>query len=245
MLNSSGIWRGAAGRLRPRALLAALVVCALLSACGPDASVATSTAAPTSTLSASDTPLPSATPSVTSTASPRPPTATASRTPRPSQTPRPTGTPTEAASDTPEANTTPEASATSAVAATLAPATLPPATAESGDFAPVTNSFWDISLVSYTPTNCSNTRQTPYGLVLIAPADGGLLWNDQGPDDYVMSRLQTNVYQYAGPTLAGDGSLTLGVTFTDARNLAMTRVFAPSAEPDCRHTYAFQGVFVR
>jgi hypothetical protein len=90
---------------------------------------------------------------------------------------------------------------------------------------------------------CSGTILAPYGPVIIRPNASGLGWVNTANEEYTLTRLGLNVYQYAGATTRGDGIVTIGVTFTSATTFNMSRVFAPSAEPGCTHTYAQIGTF--
>jgi hypothetical protein len=90
---------------------------------------------------------------------------------------------------------------------------------------------------------CSGTVLAPYGPVIIRPNASGLGWVNTAQESYTLTRLGPNLYQYSGPTTLGNGTVTIGVTFTSATTFDMTRVFAPSAEPGCTHTYFQTGVF--
>jgi len=90
---------------------------------------------------------------------------------------------------------------------------------------------------------CSGTILAPYGPVIIRPNLSGLGWVNTANEDYTLTRLGPNVYQYSGNTTRGDGLVTIGVTFTSATTFNMSRVFAPAAEPGCTHTYAQTGTF--
>jgi hypothetical protein len=104
---------------------------------------------------------------------------------------------------------------------------------------------WNTALVggdNQTGT-CSAAANAPYGLILLTPGDGTLAMHNTVPEDYVLSRLTANTYQYSGPSAIGDGTLTLDVRFTSATTLEMTRSFLPSAEPGCTHQHHYTGVF--
>jgi len=82
-----------------------------------------------------------------------------------------------------------------------------------------------------------------YGLVQITPGEGGLEWKNQEPTPYLMQRLATNQYQYAGPNSINDGVVTMTLTFVDDKTLTMVREFTASAEPGCTHKHDYAGVF--
>lgn len=204
------------------------------------ATTVTATRAPT------NTPRPTVTnlPTVTAT---RPPT---SATPRPSPTRRrPTATqpPAAATGPTLTATVTAEPGLTVTMTSTATtpvetPAT--PATQTSGDFAPTEPGRWQTS----TPTDqmsggCSTSVLAPYGPAIVRPVEGGLSWYNTAQEDYLLARQVPNVYAYAGPTTRGDGTVTLEVTFSSATTLNMTRIFVPSTEPGCTHTYQQTGTF--
>ena len=66
---------------------------------------------------------------------------------------------------------------------------------------------------------------------------------NQEPTPYTMSRVRANVWQYAGPTSVGDGTVTMVVQFTSAIKLKLTRTFVSTAEPNCTHVHTYTGDF--
>ena len=194
-------------------------------ACAPNPAPGTSTPLP---------PTATASPTHTATLAPSA-TATTTTTPAPSSTV--TQTPT---AEPPTSTATPSATATETPTAT---ATTPPSAPGGGDFAPTSPGRWDTSTPVDNAAGCSSTILAPYGPVIIRPNASGLGWVNTANEDYTLTRLGPNVYQYSGNTTRGDGLVTIGVTFTSATTFNMSRVFAPSAEPGCTHTYAQTGTF--
>ena len=90
---------------------------------------------------------------------------------------------------------------------------------------------------------CSNPVNPVYGLVQITPQGNSLVWKNQEPTPYTMSRVRANVWQYAGPTSVGDGTVTMVVQFTSAIKLKLTRTFVSTAEPNCTHVHTYTGDF--
>ena len=211
------------------AWLACLLAVAALTACSPaplpQPASTPMPASPTVAPSATHTPSPA--PS-TATETAEPATATASATARPSQT--------RAASATPTATTA--ATSTSTVAPTAT-------TAGSGDFSPTQAQVWNTAVVGgdNTTGSCAATANAPYGLVLLTPGAGTLAMHNTVPEDYVLTRLGDNAYQYSGASALGDGTLTLDVRFTSATTLSMSRVFVSNAEPGCTHQHNYTGTF--
>ena len=213
------------------ARLAALLAAVWLAACAPPPPASTRvppTVAPTQTAAP-----------VTTTAAPtdtaEPPTATASPVPATS-TPRPTRT--RAASATPAATDTVAAATAAATTAVASPV-------PAGDFSPTQPQVWNTTVVGgdNQTGSCSATANAPYGLILLTPGEGTLALHNTVPEDYVLSQLAPNTYQYAGPAYLGDGNITLDIVFTSATTLEMTRTFAPSAEPGCTHQHRYTGQF--
>ncbi|MEK6573672.1 MAG: hypothetical protein AABZ58_05090, partial [Chloroflexota bacterium] len=194
---------------------ACLLILALTAGCASPAAPA-STATPT-------TPTPTATAAPTDTDTPVPPTATRTAT----HTPTPTPTDTPVPTDTP----TP----------TKAAATL------SGEFTPKVASLWDTpeSQDIMTGTCTGGPIRLAYGYVQIAPQGDTLTWLDQASALYTFFRTGPNTfyYSYSGPTLNGDGTVTMTLRFTSATTLVMQRVFTPSSDPACQHTHNYTGQF--
>ncbi len=90
---------------------------------------------------------------------------------------------------------------------------------------------------------CSNPVNPVYGPVLVTPQGNSLIWKNQEPNPYTMSRVRANLWQYAGPTSIGDGTVTMVVQFTSPTTLILTRTFVSSAEPNCTHVHTYAGVF--
>jgi len=196
------------------------------------------------------TPIPTATIAVTAT---RPPTAAAS--------PTDAATATLAASATPAASSTGAASATSATTATAvasataaasatvaasATAAAPTARPTAADFTPQQTSVWDTELSPNTDNmqgTCSNPVNPVYGLVQVTPQGNTLVWKNQEPAPYTMTRVRASVWQYSGPTSVNDGTVTMVVQFTSATTLKLTRTFVSAAEPNCTHVHTYNGVF--
>ena len=199
---------------------------------------------------ASAAPAPTATPSQAPTAvltATTPPTRAPSATAAVSATSRPTemASPTPAASSTPTAaaSATPAASATAAASPTPLPPTAKPTAAE---FTPQVVSVWDTELAPAADQmqgSCSGPVNPVYGLVQITPQGNTLLWKNQEPAPYTMTRVRANLWQYSGPTSINDGTVTMVVQFTSSTTLLLTRTFVASAEPNCTHVHTYTGVF--
>ena len=195
--------------------LVPLAILALATAC---AAPVTPTSTPTPT-----TPAPTATAAPTDTDTPVPPTATRTAT----HTPTPTPTDTPVPTDTPTA--------------TKAAATL------SDDFTPKVASVWDTPEPDdiMTGTCTGGPIRLPYGQVLITPQGDTLTWLDQALALYTFFRTGPNTfyYSYSGPTLNGDGAVTMTLQFTGPTTLVMQRVFTPGSDPACQHTHNYTGTF--
>jgi hypothetical protein len=129
-----------------------------------------------------------------------------------------------------------------AASATAVPPTPKPTAA---DFTPQLVSVWNTSLVGADTMQgtCSNAVKPVYGLVQITPQGSTLIWKNQEPAPYTMSRVRVDVWQYSGPTSVNDGAVTMVVQFTSATTLQLTRTFVASAEPNCTHVHHYTGVF--
>jgi hypothetical protein len=79
--------------------------------------------------------------------------------------------------------------------------------------------------------------------VQITPLEDGLEWKNQEPKPYPMSRLETNLFRYAGPNSINDGVVTMTVTFKDDKTLTMLREYEANAEPGCTHRHEYTGEF--
>ena len=114
-----------------------------------------------------------------------------------------------------------------------------------GDFTPKVRSVWNTSVgLDQMTGNCPKGSMLPvYGLVQITPNGNTLSWKNQEPAPYTFKRLQTNVFQYAGPTAIKDGVVTMTLKFLDEKSLEMNREFVSTADPGCVHKHAYTGVF--
>ncbi len=113
------------------------------------------------------------------------------------------------------------------------------------DYTPATATVWNFA---QSPDNMTGTCNTgpilpPYGLVQITPGAEGLTWKSQEPAPYTFGKVTTNVYAYSGPTVLGDGTVVMSLTFTSATALQMTRAFVPNSDPGCTHTHFYSGTF--
>jgi hypothetical protein len=181
----------------------------------------------------------------------------ATATTAPTATVAPTSAGTETATNAPAATATSAPTATTAAAtATQAPeaTTTPAATTVStpagnqttpGDFTPKVRSVWNTSIgLDQMTGNCPKGSMLPvYGLVQITPNGSTLSWKNQEPAPYTFKRLETNVFQYAGPTAIKDGVVTMTLKFLDEKSLEMNREFVSNADPGCVHKHAYTGVF--
>ncbi len=166
----------------------------------------------------------------------------------PSPTSAPTSVP--ASATTVSTSTVAPAIATEAASPTPAPeitATLATTdTTSSGqDFAPAERSVWNTAVgLDQMQGTCPNGSMLPvYGLVQITPEENQLTWKNQEPKPYTFIKVQTNEYQYAGPTAINDGTVTMTLKFTSDKSLEMLRQFVATADPGCLHTHTYTGTF--
>ena len=118
------------------------------------------------------------------------------------------------------------------------------ATQGASSFEPAVASVWNTVASPDSPAGCAAALSiVPYGPGLITPGGDRLVWHNTAQEDYTFSRVQANVFQYAGATPAGDGTVNMTLTFTAGQTLEMVRVFSPSAEPGCTHTHFYTGVW--
>ena len=84
---------------------------------------------------------------------------------------------------------------------------------------PTARSIWDTGFVGGdTMTgDCPGPVNPVYGLVQITPQGNTLLWKNQEPAPYTMTRVRANLWQYSGPTSINDGTVTMDVTNLPAR----------------------------
>lgn len=113
------------------------------------------------------------------------------------------------------------------------------------DYTPSTKSVWNFVQGQDNMTGTCSTGPIlpPYGLVQIAPGGDSLTWKSQEPAPYVFGKVRTNVYAYSGPTVLGDGMVTMSLTFTSATALQMSRAFVPNSDSACTHTHYYSGAF--
>lgn len=128
-------------------------------------------------------------------------------------------------------------------AAPVASATAAPAAGL--DFVPAARSVWNtaVGLDNMSGTCAKGSLLPVYGLVQITPDGDRLNWKNQEPAPYVFGKLQTNLYQYAGPSAIKDGVVTMTVTFLSEKDLEMKREFVANADPACLHTHVYTGTF--
>jgi hypothetical protein len=163
-------------------------------------------------------------------------------TPTPTSTTAPTALPTPEPTLAPAPTDTPQPQAEATAEASPSPAT---AAGAAQDFAPAQRSVWNTTIGPDQMTgDCAKGSVLPvYGLVQITPGEGSMEWKNQEPTPYLMQRLATNQYQYAGPNSINDGVVTMTLTFVDDKNLTMVREFTANAEPGCTHKHDYAGVF--
>lgn len=113
------------------------------------------------------------------------------------------------------------------------------------DFAPAERSVWNTAVgLDQMQGTCPNGSMLPvYGLVQITPEENQLTWKNQEPKPYTFKKVQTNEYQYAGPTAINDGTVTMTLKFTSDKSLEMLRQFVATADPGCLHTHTYTGTF--
>ncbi len=82
-----------------------------------------------------------------------------------------------------------------------------------------------------------------YGPVLITPQGNSLTWFNQASATYTFSRTGPDTYIYSGPDLTFDGAAAMTLRFTSAATFVMQRVFTPTNDSGCQHTYNYTGTF--
>jgi hypothetical protein len=164
--------------------------------------------------------------------------------------PSPTSAPTSVPASATTVSTSTVAPATEAASPTPAQeitATLATTdTTPSGqDFVPAERSVWNTAVgLDQMQGTCPNGSMLPvYGLVQITPEENQLTWKNQEPKPYTFKKVQTNEYQYAGPTAINDGTVTMTLKFTSDKSLEMLRQFVATADPGCLHTHTYTGTF--
>ncbi|HEY3288877.1 MAG TPA: hypothetical protein VGK87_01990 [Anaerolineae bacterium] len=117
--------------------------------------------------------------------------------------------------------------------------------ASSGEFTPKIRSIWNTAVgLDQMQGTCPKGSLLPvYGLVQVTPNGDTLAWKNQEPNPYTMTRLQPNVYQYAGPSAIKDGVVTMTVKFLSDKALEMNRVFIANTDPGCTHTHVYTGTY--
>jgi hypothetical protein len=207
--------------------------------------IPTETGVPTATDTATVTPLPTKTSTPTSTKTPKPsstPTKTATATATKTKTPlpKPTNTPLPTV-DATLTTLTPTVEITLTVAG-VTPTVVTP----EPDWAPTADSRWQLG---YQPFNAYSTPACTdghlpidfYGLVAVAPADGGLTWLRLDGMSYFLGRISPNNYWGTGASSMAEMTLNVGVLFTSPTMLTVTYTLVPNATPDCQHVYQYQG----
>lgn len=115
----------------------------------------------------------------------------------------------------------------------------------SGEFTPRVRSIWNTAVgLDQMQGTCPKGSLLPvYGLVQVTPNGDTLAWKNQEPAPYTMTRLQPNVFQYAGPSAIKDGIVTMTVKFFSDKTLEMNRIFVADADPGCTHTHVYTGAY--
>lgn len=112
------------------------------------------------------------------------------------------------------------------------------------DFTPKAQSVWDTQVGPDSMKGCSGGSILPaYGLVQMTPDGNTLVWKNQEPKPYTMTRVRPGVFAYEGPTALNDGTVKMVATFSGPTTVKMTRSFTPKAEAACVHTHEYTGAF--
>ena len=114
-----------------------------------------------------------------------------------------------------------------------------------GSFEPTVAQVWNFV---QSPDNMTGTCNggpvlPPYGLVKVTPSGNTLEWRSQEPAPYTFTRVRPNVFSYAGPTVTGEGTVTMVLTFTGKETLIMSRALVLTNDPACTHTHTYAGTF--
>jgi len=114
-----------------------------------------------------------------------------------------------------------------------------------GAFEPTVAQVWNFvqSPDNMTGTCNSGPVLPPYGLVKITPHGNTLEWRSQEPAPYTFSRVRPNVFSFAGPTVTGEGTVTMVLTFTGKQSLTMSRALVLTSDPGCTHTHLYTGAW--
>ncbi|MEO6061042.1 MAG: hypothetical protein ABIQ99_03785 [Thermoflexales bacterium] len=162
--------------------------------------------------------------------------------------PQPTQAPPKTVPTT-SATAAPPTAAAPATADSPAPALAPtkpvkPTDEPGEDFTPKTQSVWDTQVGPDSLKGCSGGSILPaYGLVQVTPEGNTLVWKNQEPKPYTMTRVKPGVFAYEGLTALNDGTVKMVATFSGPTSVKMTRSFTPKAETACVHTHEYTGVF--
>jgi hypothetical protein len=223
-------------------MTAGLLLAAFTSACAPAAS-------PTPTITPTETE--TATPTASNTPT-RTPTATKTPTPRPTLTLVPSNTPTRRPpTNTPQGPTADPNQPTAEVTntpeggqVTEEPTTEP---AQGDNYAPLVAQVWqlDTNPISKSSTDACGGEMAVdfYGLVAVRPDGDNLIWHRQDGNDYTLVKVSLNQYSGGGGSSVPDFNLSIYVTFTSATTLVANHTLTSISNPDCKHTYKYNGKF--
>ncbi len=126
----------------------------------------------------------------------------------------------------------------------VSPLNSPIQAAAAGDAAPKQRSVWNTTVSTDNMTgDCKASVLPVYGLVQITPEGDTLTWKNQEPKPYLMKKIAANQFQYVGPSVVNDGTVTMTATFVDDKSFSMTRDFVAKGVPGCRHHHDYVGVF--
>jgi hypothetical protein len=114
-----------------------------------------------------------------------------------------------------------------------------------GAFEPTVAQVWNFVQGQDNMTGTCNGGPIlpPYGLVKITPHGATLEWRSQEPAPYTFARARPNVFSYAGPTVTGEGKVTMVLTFTGKQTLTMSRALVLTSDPNCTHTHLYTGAW--
>lgn len=79
-------------------------------------------------------------------------------------------------------------------------------------------------------------------LVAILPNDeagSSITWRGQEPQPYTLTQTGPNTYAYSGPSVLGNGSVRLALTFTGPGSWSLTFTTIYADDPDCEHTFYY------
>ena len=128
----------------------------------------------------------------------------------------------------------------------ISPLNSPIQAAGAGGFAPKQRSVWNTTIGTDSMAgDCKASVLPVYGLVQITPENGGdtLNWKNQEPKPYTLKKIALNQFQYVGPSVTNDGTVTMTATFVDDKSFSMTRDFVANNTPSCNHHHDYAGVF--